>query len=66
MLSDVAIVNLEAKTADDWLADEVYLLPDMDGPPLARSAQLIQHADRMHAHGPSLPRAQDRYVQTAA
>lgn len=32
MLSGVAIVNLEAKTADGWLADEVYLLPDMDGP----------------------------------
>jgi hypothetical protein len=32
VLSGVAIVNLEAKTADDWLADEVYLLPDRDGP----------------------------------
>lgn len=32
MLSGVAIVNLEAKTADDWLADEVYLLQYMDGP----------------------------------
>lgn len=32
VLSGVAIVNLEATTADDWLADEVYLLPDMNGP----------------------------------
>jgi hypothetical protein len=32
VMSGVAIVNLEAKTADDWLPDEVYLLPDMDGP----------------------------------
>lgn len=32
VLSGVGIVNMEGKTSDDWLHDEVYISPDMSGP----------------------------------
>jgi hypothetical protein len=32
VLSGVGIVNMEGKTSDDWLHDEVHILPDMSGP----------------------------------
>jgi hypothetical protein len=32
VLSGVGIVNMKGKTSDDWLHDEVHILPDMRGP----------------------------------
>jgi hypothetical protein len=31
-LSGVGIANMKGKTSDDWLHDEVHILPDMHGP----------------------------------
>ena len=32
VLSGVGIVNMKGKTADDWLHDQVLIMPDMHGP----------------------------------
>ena len=32
VMSGVASVNMQGKTSDDWLRDEIHILPDMRGP----------------------------------
>ena len=32
VMSGVAVVNMQGKTSDDWLRDEIHILPDMRGP----------------------------------